>query len=341
MANSSSRRPDGDVAPREARRILSFVRGHDRFLVTGHAHSDGDALGSALAFHLLLRKMGKRSHVVCDRGVLPDYRFLPGSAGVGSGPGDLRPDYTAVFTFDSGAWSRLERIAEKLPRERLFVVNVDHHESNERFGDLNWIDPSFSCCGEMVWELAKAAGREADRRIAVCVYTALVTDTGSFSFSNTTVRTHRTAAELLSFGADPSEVHDHLNRQKTPKQLRFTAECLGRIRLADGGRVAWLAIPWKLVRKTGYEPVESQEYVNLVRSIRGVRAAVLLRETGEPGRIKVSWRTDAGIDGIALARKWGGGGHPRASGATFPGRLAEAEREVIAETVRLVRRASR
>lgn len=314
------------------RKILAFVRAHDNFLVSGHVRSDGDALGSQLAFHFLLRKLGKRSHVVCDYGASPELRFLPASDRVGSGPEDLRPGYTAVFTFDSGSWARLERIAEALPRDKITVVNVDHHASNERFGDLNWVDPSYSACGEMVWALVKAAGVRPDRNIATCVYTTIVTDTGRFSFSNTTVETHLHAAELLACGVRPAEIHRALFRQKTPEQIRFMAECLGRIRLTPDGRVGWLVIDRELTQRLGHIPGDTQDYIDQVKSIKGVRVAVLLRELDEPGKVKVSWRTDAGIDGIALASRWGGGGHPRASGATYRGTVAEAEREVIRET---------
>ncbi len=315
------------------RRILALARKGGRFLVTGHIRSDGDALGAQLAFNVLLRKMGRRSHVVCDRGALQEYRFLPGSGRVGSGPGDLRRGYDAVFAFDSGSWERLERIGRALPRERLTVVNVDHHASNKRYGDLNWIDPSFASSGEMVWEIVKASGVRPDRDIATCVYTGIVTDTGRFSFSNTTAETHLRAAELLECGARPADVHRRLFRERSPEQLRFAAGCLTRIRLAGRGRVGWLSISRALVAKAGFNPGDTQEYIDQVKSIKGVRVAVLLRETGEPGKVKVSFRTEPGVDGIALASRWGGGGHARASGATFPGTLAEAEREVIRRAV--------
>jgi phosphoesterase RecJ-like protein len=317
---------------KKVREIVAFVKKHDRFLVSGHVRSDGDALGSQLAFHFMLKKLKKKSWVVCDQGALPDYRFLPGSDRVGSGPEDLPKDVTAVFTFDSGAWGRLERIAAALPREKLTVVNVDHHASNERFGDLNWVDPSFSSCGEMVWELAKAAGVKPDRDLATCVYTAIVTDTGRFSFSNTTIETHLNASELLSFGVRPADVNKALFRQKTPEQLRFFAAVLGRIRLSSDGKVGWIVLSKALEAETGFKSGDTQEYIDQVKSIKGCVVAVLLRETDEPGKIKVSWRTDPSVDGIALASAWGGGGHPRASGATFRGTLEEAERAVLART---------
>ena len=151
-----------------------------------------------------------------------------------------------------------------------------------------------------------------------------------------TVETHLNAAELLQLGARPSEVHTALFRQKTPEHLRFMAEVLGRIQMTAGGRVGWIVISKALLEKTGYVPGDTQEFIDLVKSIKGLKVAVLLRESDEPGKVKVSWRTDAGIDGIVIASKWGGGGHPRASGATYRGTIADAEREIIAETVKLV-----
>jgi phosphoesterase RecJ-like protein len=319
------------------RKIVDFIRKHDNFLVSGHVRSDGDALGSQLAFHHLLKKLGKKSQVVCDQGALPEYRFLPGSDAVGAGPEDLKKGYSAVFTFDSGSWERLERISAALPRRELTVVNVDHHASNDRFGDLNWVDPSFSACGEMVWELAKAAGVKPDRNLATCVYTTIVTDTGRFSFSNTTTETHLNAAELISFGVKPGEIHNARFRQRTKEQLAYLAEVLGRIRYSADGQVGWIVISKDLEKKTGTPPGDTQEYIDHVKSIKGVRVAVLFKETEEPGKVKVSWRTDAGIDGIVLASKYKGGGHPRASGCTFRGSLEDAERVIIDETVRFVK----
>jgi phosphoesterase RecJ-like protein len=318
---------------RAVRRILAFIRRHDNYLVSGHVRSDGDALGSQLAFHHMLRKLGKKSHVVCDRGVLPDYKFLPGSEEVGGEPFHLHPPYGAIVTFDSGAWSRLERIAAALDRKRTPVVNVDHHASNERFGDINWIDPSFSSSGEMAWELVKESGVKVDRAIALNLYTAIVTDTGRFAFSNTTPETFLNAAELASHGAKPAELTRLLYRQKSMDQLKFQAAMIGRIQRTNDGSVAWVTLPRDMELRLGISAGDTQEYIDLLMQLKETQIALLLREMDDPPRIKVSWRTAVGIDGIALARPHGGGGHVRASGASFPGSLEEAERKIVAEAV--------
>jgi phosphoesterase RecJ-like protein len=325
----------GAASKAAMKKVVDFIKKHDDFLISGHVRSDGDALGSQLAFHFLLKKLGKRSQVVCDQGALPEYRFLPGSGKVGAGPEDLRKGYQAVVTFDSGSWARLERISAALDRASLKVVNVDHHASNERFGDLNWIDPSFSSSGEMAWELIKACGVKPTKDMATCVYTAVVTDTGRFSFSNTTIETHLNATELLSFGVKPAEIHRALFRQKTLGQLRFLSEVLGRIKMTSDGKVGWILLSRDLEAQFG-QAGDTQEYIDHVKSIKGVKAAILIKEVAEPGKYKVSWRTDPGVDGIEIASAWGGGGHPRASGATVrAASLEEAEKLVLERTIQL------
>jgi phosphoesterase RecJ-like protein len=282
--------------------------------------------------------MRKSSHVVCDRGAAPEYAFLPGSHQVGGEASDLKPPYDAVITFDSGSWQRLDRIAEALPRKEIVVINVDHHASNERFGDLNWVDDHYSSSGEMAWALIKAAGVKPDRNIATCIYTAIVTDTGRFSFANTTRETHLHAAELLRYGVRPAEIHSALYRQKTPAHLQLLSECIRSLRLTENGQVGWITITPEMTERAGFEPGETQEFVDLVKSVRGVRVALLFREIDEPGKVKISFRTDSGVDGIRLASKWGGGGHRRASGATIWGNLQRIQDEVVTETVRFLRK---
>ena len=326
---------------RAVKRILAFIRRHDNFLVSGHVRSDGDALGSQLAFHHMLKRLGKKSHVVCDRGVLPDYAYLPGSAEVGGAPSDLKPPYGAVVTFDSGAWGRLERIAAAIDRKATTVVNIDHHASNERFGDLNWVDPSFSSSGEMAWELVKASGVKVDRSIALNIYTAIVTDTGRFAFSNTTPETFLNAAELATFGAKPAELTRLLNRQKTLDQLKFLAAMIGRIERTPDSRIAWVTLPRDMEKKLGITAGDTQEYIDLLMQLKETEIAILLREMDDPARIKVSWRTAVGIDGIALAKPHGGGGHPRASGASLQGTIEDAARKIVGEAVAFLKSGKR
>src|SRR5262245_59320887 len=124
------------ASKKSIKQVLAFLRKGKRFLASGHIRSDGDALGAQLALTFLLKKLGKQAHAVCDYGALPDYRFLPGADKVGADPTALKPPYDAVITCDSGSWRRLERISGALDRSKTTVINIDHHASNERFGDI-------------------------------------------------------------------------------------------------------------------------------------------------------------------------------------------------------------
>ncbi len=319
--------------------ILKFIAKHQRFLCSGHVRSDGDALGAQLALNFVLKKLGKASHSVCDHGALPDYRFLPGADKVGADREDLRPPYDAVITCDSGAWSRLERISAAIDRSKTTVINIDHHASNVRFGDINWIDPSYSSTGEMIWDLMKAARVKPDAGIATCCYVASVTDTGRFMFSNTTVETHSNAAEMLACGVKPSVMNKLLWRQKTPPQLKMLAEVIRTMKLSSDQRVAWISVTPQMLARTGAALGDTQEFMDLLMSLKTVEVAILFKSMD--GKVKVSWRTGPGIDGIVLAQRHGGGGHPRASGASLEGSLKTVEARIVKETMRFVKHGKR
>lgn len=314
---------------RTEKRILEVVRAGKSFLCTSHIRADGDGLGSALAFDRVLRKLGKRSHVVCDRGAIPEYSFLPGARRVGSTAKDLRAHYDAVFTFDCASFERLGCVGQGL-RPGVTIVNIDHHISNERFGTVNWIDDSFASTTEMVFMLAKAAKVRIDRSTAVCLYVGLVTDTGNFAFSNTTVRSHRIAGELLRCGVRPSEISNLLYRQRTPGELKLFARCIDNLRLSKDGSIGWVRLTEDMMRECGHWPEETQMYVNVIKSLKTVKVAVLLRQIDS--EVKVSFRTSEGIDGSKLAALWGGGGHRRAAGCTIRGPIDRVEQEVIRRT---------
>jgi phosphoesterase RecJ-like protein len=332
-------RPVSAATKKAVAPILRFLRGHRTFLCSGHVRSDGDALGAQLALSFVLKKLRKKAHCVCDQGALPDYQFLPGAKGVGANPEDLRPPYDAVLTCDSGSWRRLERISAAIDRSTTKVINIDHHASNEVFGDLNWIDPGYSSTGEMIWDLMKAAGVKPDADIATCCYVASVTDTGRFMFSNTTVDTHRNAAEMLEFGVKPAVMNKLLWRQKEPAQLAMLAEVIRTMRLSDDKRVAWIAITPALLRRTGGTLGDTQEFMDLLMSLKSTEVAILFKAVD--GKVKVSWRTAPGIDGIVLAQRHGGGGHPRASGASIDGALETIERAIVKETIAFVKHGRR
>jgi len=189
----------------------------------------------------------------------------------------------------------------------------------------------------MVYRLVRGARVGVQRTTAICLYVAMVSDNGSFSYSNTVPYSHFIAADLLRHGVKPDWVADRLVNSRSPGELLLQAVAIRRMRQSRDGRIAWTTFPRSVCRRAGAYPEESQEYVSLLRSMRGVSLAILLRDAREPGKVKVSLRSDAGSNCMHLARKFGGGGHARAAGCTLPGPLASAERRVIRAALELYR----
>ncbi len=317
--------------------VLRAIRAHRRFLVTTHARGDGDAIGSALAAAALLRALGKTARVVHEGPILEELRGLPGVRSIGIGTRDVRHGFDALLVLDATDLDRCESLRAAFP-PGLFTINIDHHKTNARFGDLNWVDPSAAATGELLWRLVRRAGLRPGRAIATNLYAALLTDTGRFSFSNTTPRTLRAAADLIACGARPGEIARQIYRNRSREDLRLLGACMRSVRFSGDGRLGWLWLTQASVLRHGARPRDSQEYVEIVKSVRGVEMAILFRDAGEPGSIKVSVRTERGVDATALVGPFGGGGHPRAAGATVFGSRPSAERRVLAAARRLLRR---
>jgi phosphoesterase RecJ-like protein len=177
--------------------VVELIESKRRFAITSHVRPDGDALGSSLGLYWLLRALDKEAEVIMRDGVPAAYRKLPGADEVRVTPSVDRP-YDAVFVIECSDVTRpgLGRLEEQL------VVNIDHHSTTSLFGRINWIDSTASAVGEMVYNLCKAIGVRVTREIAECVYTALITDTGSFHYSNTSERTFKVASELVRAGVN-------------------------------------------------------------------------------------------------------------------------------------------
>ncbi|MEK7700902.1 MAG: bifunctional oligoribonuclease/PAP phosphatase NrnA [candidate division NC10 bacterium] len=304
--------------------LAPFGRDRGRALMLGHVHPDADVLGTLLALGLALEARGWSVTYGGPHPAPAMLDFLPGveryrRLDTLDGAFDV-----AVLT-DCPNPQRTEGLIEQARRASKVVLNIDHHPDNRRYADVNWIDLTAAATGEMVYELLVALEVPLAPAIATNLFTAVHTDTGSFRYSNVTPRTFRTAAALVTAGAEPAAVSQALYERRAPDALRWLGEALGRIEVSDEGRLAWLALPSDAVPETF---VESEELVNYPRSIGTVRVACLLRERG--GQVKVSLRGKGDVDVQRIAARFGGGGHRNAAGCTVDGPLAEAIRAVVA-----------
>ncbi|MBI1852698.1 MAG: bifunctional oligoribonuclease/PAP phosphatase NrnA [Planctomycetes bacterium] len=310
------------------REVLEHLLRYRSLLLTTHEPLDGDGVGSELGLAKLLARLGKQVRIVNACPTPDTFRFLPGIETVQSFPAGMNGAVDAVVTLDCGTRDRVARVLDAVPGKP-FVVNVDHHAGNEPFADVNWFDESCAATGQMIYRLAIASGVEIDADMALALYTALVSDTGRFSYSNTTPACHEMAAHLLRCGAKPSLVLRHLYREKPLSLVRLEGMAAQELRFAGDGEIAWTHVTQAMCRSAGITQIDARDIIDIPASVQGVIVAVLFREmeTGRP--TKVSFRSSGVIDVNRFAARFGGGGHARAAGCQFQKPIGDVEPAVI------------
>ena len=318
-------------------KVIGAIRKHRKFLITAHVNMEGDSLGSQLAMKELLRRLGKAAFILDDDIVPPHYRFLPGADEV-SNELDDKPDFDAALILDCPTLKRVGRVKNLISKDK-FIINIDHHISNEEFGDVNWVDPRASSAGEMVFKLFRAMGVTLTKEIALSLYIAILTDTGSFNYDNTSRVTHEIAGELLGYGLDPAAVSRNVYERRSIADIKFLGLVLSKIKVIEDGRAAYLEITKKMLKSTGVDVSKSEGLVNYARSIDKVKVAMLFREDPkDKGRIHVNFRSKGDVDVNLLASHFGGGGHMKASGCVIKGGLKDVERKVLAKVKAVLRK---
>jgi phosphoesterase RecJ-like protein len=296
--------------------VAEALRAGDRFLLTTHEGPDGDALGSLLAMHHVLKQLGKDSVMFLAAKEFPlpvEYRFLPLEEVFHEPPVDV-VDRAIVF-LDCGNIDRMP--VDFLQRDHAVVLNIDHHHDNTLFGTLNLVDTDASCTAEIVAELAKLLGAEITPQIASALYVALVTDTGRFMYENTSAAAHRLAADLIDAGVDVHDIYRRLYERVPLEKLHLVSRAIERIVKLDDCKLAVTYISARDYADTGANDSLTEGIIDHVRALEGTEVAAMIRDKTDGGRAarKVSLRsTDGRVDVSAIARKRGGGGHPRAAG---------------------------
>ncbi len=298
---------------------------YDSFLITSHVRPDPDALGSELALAMFLGKLGKTCRIVNESPLPTSCTFLPHSDMVLTYPGGMDFDYQAVICLDAPDISRTGTVGAAIGDVALLVI--DHHPYNSAAPDFSWVDPSVSSTGELIYTFVSYQRELIDSDIATCLYAAILTDTGRFTYANTSHKTLQAAADLVSLGADPSYVAESYYQTVTDGQMHIFGLAASRMRRAADGAVAYTSLSDEDFRSAGVGPEVAQELAELPRSLAGVRVGVLLRDVG--GKVKVSLRSKSGTDVKGIAEHFGGGGHHEASGFLLELPLAQAEIEVI------------
>ena len=306
--------------------IIRVIRENKRFLISSHVNPEGDSLGSALALRGLLVKLRKKVEVIWDGPVPEAYRFLPGTSSVRGKPSG---SYDAAFIVDCPTLKRIGLVQRFIVQEKPLCV-IDHHISNERFGTVNWIDPRSAAVGEMIVLLFQALKVKMDLDDATNLYVSIVTDTGSFRYSNTTARVHALVSKLIGLGVRPAPVTCELYESYPLSSRRLLAEALKTLTVEYRGKMAWIEVTQKMISACKSSPEETEGIVDFARSLKGVRVAVFFREE-ENGEVKVSFRSKGSFNVDRIASHFGGGGHRAASGCVVRKKLKEAEELVLKE----------
>lgn len=303
--------------------VVELIENKQTFAITTHIRPDGDGIGSSLGLCWLLQSLNKSAEVIAADTIPVAYRSLPGAEEIRQ-VAEIDKEYDAVFVIECSDVERpgIKRLAEQ------FTVNIDHHATSEHFGSVNWIDSTASAVGEMIYNLCKAIGGRVTREIAECLYMALVTDTGSFHFSNTTDRTLKVASELVRAGVKPADISEAVYNSYPWSRIELMRRVLDTVKRDESGRVAWMR--QTLAMKSDSKAVDGDNngFVNIPLAAREVLAVVYTREVG-PDQFRVSLRSKGDINVAKVAEKFGGGGHKNAAGCCVEGDWDERERELV------------
>lgn len=312
--------------------IIEKIRQGKTFLVSSHINPEGDAVGSLLGLTLALREIGKDVTAYLEDPVPEIYEFLPGAETIvhdleGRGPFDY------IIAVDCGMKDRLGAALNAYKHDGL-LINLDHHATNDCFGDLNVVDADASATGEVIYDLCMAASMKITKEAAVNLYVAIHTDTGSFRYSCTTAGSLIKAGELVKLGAEPWDISMRVYENYSPVRFRLLALVLSTLDVikvcgeGKGGDIATLTVTSDMFKASGADVDNADGFVNYARGIKGVEVGILFREC-PGGEYKVSLRSKSYMDIGAIAMELGGGGHSRAAGCTIKGTLEEVKARVF------------
>jgi phosphoesterase RecJ-like protein len=307
----------------EALKIAAAIRARQRFVISSHSRPDGDSIGSSLAMAYALRALGKSADVVhADPAPGPLMQF-PGVPEITVAPAVEGP-YDAAIIMECGDLARTGVAG----LDRSFVINIDHHPGNTGYGDLQWFEPSAAACGEMVFDLVEALGVPLTLEIATHVYLAILTDTGSFHYSNITPRTFEISKACLEAGVNPVLTARNVYDSNNMGRLKLFGAVLSAMQLDATGRIAIVYLDHEMARAAGGTYEDTEGLINLPLTVKEILAVVFFKQI-EGDEYRVSMRSKGEIDIGAIAKEYGGGGHKNAAGCTVAGGIDALQKTFI------------
>jgi phosphoesterase RecJ-like protein len=297
-------------------------------LVVSHVDPDGDSLGTQLAFSTYLKSLGKVVYLVREDRNPAKYEFLPGIDQIPH-IRDIKDelDIDTVVSLECPTFSRAGDIVKKISDD-LTIINIDHHQDNDNFGAVNWIDKEASSVGEMVYEMFEYFNYRIDNDTAVQLYTAILTDTGRFRFESTSARTMEIAGKLIEAGANPREICDKVFYNLQTATMKLIGYALSAAEFINGGKVCVISLPKEILYSSEFGKADSEGIAEYSLYGKDVTLGVVFKET-ENGSTRVSLRSRGEPNVAELAAGFGGGGHICAAGCSIEKPLTEARDEFL------------
>lgn len=321
--------------PKILRKLLDAVRTHQSFCVVGHIRPDGDCIGSQLAMTLALRNEGKEAVCWNQDPVPQKYRFLD-PEGIVQTP-KTGKKFDCVIATDAATFDRLGTVGACV-LDRQVLLNIDHHESNTRYGNLNWVSAKSPSTAELIYRLLRAGRFAITKPIANCLFTGVSTDTGSFQYPTTRPSTYHVAGDLVARGADLALICDEVYQSYPLSRAKLLKHIYSTFKLTDCNRIAYFWLKKVDFVRTGAESADTEGLIDHIRDIEPVVVACVFEEI-EPELTRISLRSKSHLVNVStIAAEFGGGGHSAAAGATIPGKHLSVQRRVVAAIRRVLKR---
>lgn len=306
--------------------ILEEIKKAESIVILTHESPDGDAMGSSLAMKLMLQELNKQSDVI-----IPEYprmfQFLPSSNEIKMD--SERKKYDLAISVDCGNFKRLAK-NEYFENAQKTIV-IDHHGSNNMYGDLNYVNPASPACCEILISMAEYFGVTITKEIGTCIMTGIITDTGGFRYSGITPDTFEYTAELIRVGVDIPDIYKRTMGTKTKANFELTKRVIDRMELLEDGKVSFSYMTSQDEREVNAESGDHDGLVNIGKDIEGVQVAIFIRQKEDEDVYKVSLRSEDGINVSDICLLFGGGGHARAAGALVKGTIQEVKEKLMKE----------
>ncbi len=310
----------------DVEKIFNLINSSDKICIAGHKAPDGDCIGSVMALYNFLKPLNKNISVMIDGTIPFNYRAFVDENIISENYDN--EEFDLLFVLDSSDRKRLGKFEGLLEHSKKTVV-IDHHVTNEGFGDINIIDPAMSSTGELLYDVFKLADMEISRKTAVLIYLAVLTDTGKFSYQNTTAQTHMKAAELIDLGVNVSEIDNIVYNSKPANIVRAFIDCVSGFELYYDNMLGITAITKEILNKNNAQMADVDGIVEYIREIKEVEVSCLLKENDSG--TKVSLRSKNKVDVAAVSLKYKGGGHAKAAGFDIKENLENTKKIILEE----------